>query len=201
MQESIERPGLRDIRGIDIPWENPEVVYECPGGGYSVQRCASQWDYWLETYFLAHCLGTKDYADFSKSHVVYSLRDKYGIPHATILCVREDEPSPYGMCWDIGSYHLFTPEDERIRVLQVRGRNDAIAHPIFHALVREWYRHKGGRIDMDVGKIVRFLQAKGDKDTQYHFRFILDETTNHFLFTHWNHQAVRQAWWLGEVEL
>lgn len=179
------RQGLRDISNVEIPWENPFEVWEDPSGAYTVQRCASQWDWWLESYFLAHCLGTKNYEEFSKNHVVYSIRDKVGVPHATILCVREDCYSPYGRCWDIGSVQIFTPEEEPLRVLQVRGRNDAIAHPIFHAIARDWYVRYGGRIEAPIESIVNVVMKLGDDDLDYHFRYMLDER-NGFLWTHWN---------------
>lgn len=189
------KPILKDISAIDIPWENPLVVYQVPDSPYTIQVCNTEWDYGIEGYLLAHCLGTKDFDDFSKAHAVYSLRDAIGIPHATILCVREDEYSPYGMCWDIGGVEWFTPEDpsEKLRILQVRGRNDDIAHPVFHAMVRAWYENFGGKLIVEPQKLVKLLRKLGDKDKKYHFEYLLDESTNHFGWAHWNHPKREQA--------
>jgi len=184
--------GLRDITTVIPPWERPDVVWK--SGPYSIVKCDTQWDYQLETYYLAHCLGTKDYDGFSRAHVVYSLRDELGYPHATILCVREDEYSPYGRCWDIGSYEYFTPEPgENLRVLQVRGRYDDIAMPIYHAIAREWYIQFGGKIQVDEAKLVTFLERTGDDDWNYHFRYLLDEERNSFPWAYWNTHARRIA--------
>ena len=186
---------LKDISEIVPPWENPLVVYEIPDSPYTIQKCDTEWDYGIEGYFLAHCLGTKDFDHFSRAHAVYSLRDAAGIPHATILCVREDEYSPYGMCWDIGGVEWFTPEDpsEKLRILQVRGRNDDIAHPVFHSMVRGWYVNFGGRILVDIEKLVNLLMRKGDHDFEYHFEYLLDESTNQFGWAHWNEKMRAMA--------
>lgn len=176
--------GLRDISKVVIPWEKPEVVWEHPEGAYSVCKCDTPRDWNFEGYFLAHCLGTKEYEEFSKAHVVYSLRDKRGIPHATILCLREDEFSPYGAAWDIGSILPFQPEDEPLRILQVRGREDDIAHPVFHCMVREWYVAHGGIIQADIANIVEFLRVRGDSDENYHFRYLMDDSVN------WKHTGI-----------
>src|SRR6266550_2466101 len=111
--------GLRDISIGDIPWESPEVVWTTPNAPYTIVKCNSQWDYELEGWYLGHCLGTKNYVEFSKAHVAYSLRDRLGIPHATILCLRQEEYSPYGGGWDIGSRRIFTPEpgEKNLRIL------------------------------------------------------------------------------------
>jgi hypothetical protein len=174
---------MRDISNITVPWESTQEVWR--DGPYSIVRSDSQWDWWLETYFLAHCLGTKNHAEFSKAHVVYSLRDTFGIPHATILCVREDEFSPYGRCWDVGSHHNFQPEQESVRILQVRGRNDDLAMAPYHAIVRDWYVQNGGIIQVPIDKFVEYIMRVGDPDVDYHFRYKLDQR-NGFLWTHWN---------------
>lgn len=188
MVRAYRQDGLRDISVGGVPWENPASVWNTSDGAYSIQRCDTAWDYALEGWYLAHCLGTKDYEQFSKAHVVYSLRDRLGIPHATILCVRPEEYSPYGRCWDIGSGRVFTPESSEpdLRVLQVRGRHDAIAMPIFHAIVRAWYVAHGGYIEVEIAALVRYLQREGDDDFAYHFRYLMDERDNAFTWAHWN---------------
>ena len=198
MTDSKALDGLRDISDIDIPWENPEVIWDIPKSPYTIVRCDTQWDYGMEGYFLAHCLGTKDHDAFSKAHVCYSLRDTLGVPHCTILCVREDEYSPYGYAWDIGSVRSFTPEGESLRILQVRGREDRIAMPIFHAYVRDWYTRNGGKIDVDITKLVNLLKKQGDNDRNYHFRYLLDESVNHFTWAHHNQEARLMALLSGE---
>lgn len=175
---------MRDISNITVPWESTQEVWR--DGPYSIVRSDSQWDWWLESYFLAHCLGTKNHAEFSKAHVVYSLRDAFGIPHATILCVREDEFSPYGRCWDVGSHHNFQPEQESVRILQVRGRNDDLAMAPYHALIRDWYVQNGGILQVPIDKFVQYILREGDADYDYHFRYKLDTKRNGFLWTHWN---------------
>lgn len=181
--------GLRDISATIPPWENPAPVWKSQSGAYSIVKCDTQWDYQLETYYLAHCLGTKDYNAFSRAHMVYSLRDELGIPHATILCVRPDEYSPYGMSWDIGSYHTFDPEpgEQALRILQVRGRQDDLAMECYHSIVRDWYTQFGGEVPKRViPKIVAFCALHGDSDVNYHFRYLLDEQKNAFEWAHWN---------------
>lgn len=179
---------LRDISDITIPWENPRIVWEVPDSPYTIQVCDTAWDYGMEGYFLAHCLGTKDHESFRKAHAVYSLRDQGNFPHATILCCRDGEYSPYGAAWDIGSVLSFQPEGESLRVLQVRGREDAIAHPVFHAMVRAWYVAHGGEIQVDIARLVELLTKHGDDDYKYHFRYLLDESVNHFQWAHWNQE-------------
>lgn len=157
----------------------------------------SQWDYELEGFYLAHCLGTKNYDDFAKAHVVYSLRDGLGYPHATILCVRPEEYSPYGACWDVGSRYEFAPEGESLRILQVRGRNDDLAMAPFHAIVRDWYILHGGQIDSRIlSRIDEVIWREGDSDWNYHFRYLLDER-NPFTWAHWNEKMRAIALWEG----
>lgn len=176
---------MRDISNIVVPWDNPQEVWRDPSDAYSIVRSDSQWDWWLETYFLAHCLGTKNHAEFAKPHVVYSLRDSLDIPHATILCVRHGWYSPYGRCWDVGSNKVFAPENERLRILQVRGRNDELAMAQYHALVRDWYVSNGGELQVPIDKFVQYIMRVGDDDLDYHFRYKLDER-NGFSWAHWN---------------
>ena len=118
---------------------------------------------------------------------MYSLRDTLGVPHATILCVRDGEYSPYGPCWDIGSKLPFMPEPlgQQLRILQVRGRNDALAMAPYHAITREWYAQNGGTLQVSLDKFVKLILKVGDDDYAYHFRYKLDER-NGFLWTHWN---------------
>src|SRR5438105_739592 len=102
-----------------LPWEEREVVYK--EGEHTIERLRTQWDYELEGYMLAHCLGTKNAETFGKHHYVFSVRDNAGIPHATVLCVRRGKRSPYGGCADLGTNNHMKFEGKKLRVLQVRG--------------------------------------------------------------------------------
>lgn len=179
----------RDMLTMEIPWESREVLWEDPQGGYTVERVASQWDYGLEGYFLAHCMGTKDFDEFEKAHRVYSLRDAKGIPHCTILCQRTDEWSPYGRSTDLGTVEPFWPEKAggiEVTVLQVRGRQDALAMLPFHKLVREWYEARGGKLMVADSRMDAACLSIGDDDFEYHFQHKLDESVNFFTWSYHN---------------
>jgi hypothetical protein len=174
---------------MDIPWEKTEVVWTEPAGAYTIQRVTTEWDYGLEGYFLAHCLGTKDVPRFERIHKVYSLRDKLGIPHCTILCASAQQWSEYGNSADLGTVETFWPEGfdgPELNVLQVRGRCDAIAMLPYHQLVREWYEAKGGKLTMPDADLNRAVIRMGDDDYAYHFQYKLDESVNVFNWAYRN---------------
>lgn len=188
MGKAVKASSLRNLREhLPVPWENPEVVWEHPDAPYSIAKCDTPWDYGTEGYFLAHCLGTKDYHEFSEAHMVYSLRDALGIPHATILCLREDHHSPYGACWDIGSVLPFMPEPGNpMRILQVRGRYDDVAMIPYHRMVRDWFVDQGGELSVQIDDFERVLARYQDTDTDYHFRYLINESKNAFTWAFWN---------------
>lgn len=177
----VGKKPMRDMLRMEIPWESPAVVWET--GPYSIVRCETQWDYGMEGYFLAHCIGTKDYVSFSEAHSIYSLRDPFGIPHATILCLKQGHFSPYGDSFDLGTNSSFYPEGkvgDKCVVLQVRGREDALAMVPYHRIVRDWFRENGGVILWDDESLDRAVQKHHDTDYDYHFRYLLDESVNLF---------------------
>lgn len=195
-------PNPRNLLEMEepIPWENPQVVWTHPEGAYSVVLCDTQWDYALETYFLAHCLGTKDYREFSDAHVVYSIRDQFGIPHATILCQRNGKLSPYGTCYDLGTAEYFRPHhrgtpklESPMRVLQVRGRNDDLAMLPYLELAQQWFVAMGGNPKIPFRKWNQAVYRHMDTDFEYHFCYLLDESNNKFEWTHRSAEQRRQA--------
>lgn len=175
--------------GDGVPWESRRVVWNEPLGAYTIEALESQWDYALEGFFLAHCLGTKDYDEFSLSHKAYSVKDEMGFPHATILCGIADVWSPYGRSADIGTVEPFWPElasGPELNVLQVRGRCDALAMLPFHKMVREWYEDRGGKLQVADSTIDAAVARLGDDDVEYHFEYRLDESVNHFQWAYHN---------------
>src|SRR3954462_1281928 len=127
----------RFIRRMSIPWEKPEVVHDFDDG-WKIVRVQTAWDYGIEGWFLDHCLGTKHFDTFEQGHRVFSLRDRYDVPHATILCLLPEIVSPYMGCADLGVADYFGIEGENLKILQVRGRKDALARPEFLYKVGEW---------------------------------------------------------------
>lgn len=192
------------------PWEESIVQWSTEDGAYSMHEVRTQWDYELEGYFLAHCLGTKDADEFNKAHRVLSLRDRLGYPHATILLQRVGKFSPYGQSRD-----LLTDDPVRLKepnkraliahtVLQVRGREDAIARWEYYALVRHWYTQHGGRF-RDKSKtpdlVRRAVMSHSDRDIKYHYGYLLDESANFFTWSHWHYDLQKKYKALGLVEL
>ena len=183
----------RFIRHLEKPWENPEVIHTFEEG-WKIVRCQTAWDYGLEGWFLDHCLGTKHFETFEKGHRVFSLRDPDDIPHATILCLLEEKVSPYMFCADLrDNGDWYTIEGETMCVLQVRGRNDALAKPEYLNLVSNWLRGEG------CDKLT-LLSAHvfGDKDDDYHIRALLSEDHD---FGWWtpdskapNHGGIERGW-------
>ena len=188
------KPGLRDLISIKKPWSEYRIVWSEPEGQYDMVAIETQWDYGLEGYFLAHCLGTKDYEEFSETHIAYSLRDSLRIPHATILCVRDGARSMYGGCTDLGTTRSFTPEEGvSCRVVQVRGRQDTLAAMPYHRIVRSWFVAHGGALIMSPDTLDYWCESPrlADHDWQYHCEYLLDESVNFFNWAHHNEEARR----------
>lgn len=182
--------------GAGVPWESREVVWKEPHEAYTIEILNSQWDYAMEGFFLAHCLGTKDFDAFSKSHRAYSVRDEMGFPHCTILCAYEGQFSPYGASTDIGTIEPFWPEKAEgpeLNVLQVRGRTDDLAMLVFHKMVREWYEERGGKLQVPDSTMDRVVLKQGDDDAMYHFAYMLDESVNHYQWANHN-ERMREAY-------
>lgn len=191
-----KRAGLVDLLEVEKPWEKYRKVWTDPQGQYDIVAIETQWDYCLEGYFLAHCLGTKDFDEFNSDHIVYSLRDSLQIPHATILCLRDSKWSVYGNSADLGTTAFFFPEpDIRARVLQVRGREDCIAALPFHRLVREWYKSRGGKLAIAEDRMDWWCKSRltGDHDEDYHYEYNLDPSVNYFQWASHNHK-LREAY-------
>lgn len=175
----------------EVPWESQNVVWNEPFGAYTIESLDSQWDYALEGFFLAHCLGTKDFDEFSLVHHAYSVKDALGFPHCTILCVEEDTWSSYGRSADLGTMEPFWPESARgpaMRVLQVRGREDALAMLPYHKMVREWYEDRGGKLYTRDSVMDAYITRNGDDDIPYHCQYKLDESVNHFNWAYHNNR-------------
>lgn len=184
---------------LPLPWEEREVHWEDPESGYRVEKVRTQWDYQLEGYLLAHCLGTKNADVFGRIHRVFSVREPEGIPHCTILTTFAPRLSPYGQSADLATKDPMTLKEGKRRhkawVLQVRGRTDLVAYPAFHQIARRWYKaHKGGKLLDDEKMDELLLNLKFlDRDITYHFLGLLDESVNHFGWSHWNAKAVEEA--------
>jgi len=183
------RAGFVDLLKVEKPWEKYRIVWSDPNGQYDMVAIETQWDYCLEGYFLAHCLGTKDFDEFNDIHVAYSLRDSLRIPHATVLCLRDSKWSDYGKSADLGTTAFFYPESGlRARVLQVRGREDCVAALPFHRLVREWYSSHGGQLVIEQERLDAWCRSRmmGDHDDLYHYQYSLNPSVNFFQWAHHN---------------
>lgn len=193
------------------PWESPSIQWKNPDGAYAMTEVKTQWDFQLEGYYLAHCLGTKNAAEFLVAHRVFSLRDKLGYPHATILLLKEGAYSPYEASHDLLTDHtlkLKVPfgsktRDQRYRVLQVRGRTDDIARWEYYSIVRDWFAAHGGRFPRSHprGDVKRAVLKMQDTDVKYHYAYMLDESVNYFNWAHWNSDMARKLAALGLVNL
>jgi hypothetical protein len=176
---------------IPIPWEERDAVAQ--SGEYTIERVRTQWDYELEGFMLAHCLGTKNAETFGKHHRVFSVREKgSGIPHATVLCVRRGARSPYGACADLGTKGHMRFEGRKLRVLQVRGRFDALARPEYLQLVFQWFQSLGGKPRISLNTMLHHAVKYGDDDDYYHFENWMDER-NDFTYSHRYVEAVQAA--------
>ena len=176
------------LRDMPPPWEQRDVVDTF--GAYTVERVSTQWDYELEGFYLAHCLGTKDADEFNRIHRVFSIREaELGIPHATILAVKKGKQkhSPYGICSDLGSHANCMVRGDKLRVLQVRGRHDALARPEFLSVAAAFYCSRGGRLRVPLQAIQKFAERKGDQDVLYHYHFLMGKT-NPFTYAHWKEE-------------
>lgn len=192
------------------PWEESIVQWATENGAYSLYEVNTQWDYELEGYFLAHCLGTKKAAEFNVAHKVLSLRDKLGYPHATVLLNRLGKYSPYGASRDLLTDEPVKLDDPSAkfpvayRVLQVRGREDRIARWEYYALIRGWYTQHGGLFkdkEKPLGLVKRAVIHAQDRDIKYHYGYILDESANWFNWAYWNAPESARMRELGLVKL
>lgn len=176
---------------IPIPWEERDVVAQ--HGEYTIERVRTQWDYELEGFMLAHCLGTKNAETFGKHHTVFSVREKgTGIPHATVLCVRRGARSPYGACADLGTKNHMRLGGRKLRVLQVRGRYDDLARPEYLEIVFRWFMSLGGKPTISLNTLLRHAYTHGDDDEDYHFDGWMDEV-NGFTWSYKAFDRVQQA--------
>lgn len=154
------------IKHGERPWENPEVLHTFRDQ-WTIVRVQTPWDYCLETWYLDHCLGSKHFETFELGHRVFSLRDTYGIPHATILGILPDITSPYMGCSDLLTTDFFNIGGENLRILQVRGREDDLATRESLFKVCEW-------LQMAMPKTLLHQTALfGDTDMDYHVRSLL----------------------------
>lgn len=141
--------------------------------GYSIEVVETEWDYGVEGFMLAHCLGTKDWMKFHKNHVVFSIRDKYGVPHATLLYARSRTESDYG---DFNDFLGGTPMmyyGEALHHLQARGRNDNLAMRPFHRIAREFHKSRGGTLGRHNAILDAYCTLHGDRDRRYHYEYTL----------------------------
>lgn len=183
---------IQNLAELNIPWEEREVVSR--SGPYTIESVRTQWDYELEGFFLAHCLGTKDADKFGRHHQVFSVRDAdSGVPHATILCVRPGKWSPYGGCRDLGTKHSMRIDGKKLRVLQVRGRFDEIARPEFMYLTAMWFQAQGGKLDIPLAQVLRYCAVKGDDDEEYHYDLLFDDSRNGFTWSHTHTEKAKTA--------
>lgn len=189
---------VRSLLALERPWEEEIPVWEAPRGGYRLEEIRTQWDYELEGYFLAHCLGTKDADEFNKAHRVFSLRDRFRIPHCTVLLQRNDTWSPYGQSADLGTEHPCYIDDDPYWVLQVRGRNDDVARWEFYKLVLQWFMQHGGKLEVPAATLMRRIGVIGDRDLKYHYGYFLDESVNHFTWSYKHEKRALAARLAGE---
>jgi hypothetical protein len=187
---------LVDLLGIlpRIQWAERNVVWRDTETSYRVERVRAQWDYEMEGYLLAHCLGTKNARLFNEKHEVFSIRGEEGIPHATILMCKVLGDSPYSMSNDLGTSatDFCRVEGEPLWPLQVRGREDDLARAEFHQIARAFYREMGGEIVWADSVADSICTAHGDRDLKYHYGFLLDEKVNQFTYGYWNNAAAAQ---------
>lgn len=154
------------IKVLEKPWENPEVVHDF-GDGRTVVRVQTPWDYCLESWFLDHCLCSKHFETFEVGHRVFSVRDRWGIPHATILCLLPGVTSPYSGCADLHTVDYYRIGGENLRILQVRGREDRLAQTADIQAIGEW-------LGIDLSRELGLGAAVfGDNDSDYHLRHLL----------------------------
>lgn len=193
------------------PWEKCVQNWETKDGAYSIVEVSTQWDYELEGYYLAHCLGTKNAEEFNIAHRVFSVRDKLGFPHATILLQRMGIHSPYGQSRDLltdAPMRLDESDSKfpiRYYVLQVRGREDKLARWEYYRLVREWYVQNGGQFregkKRPLALIRKAVMHAQDPDVKYHYGYLLDESVNFFTWSYHNESMAKRLEALGMVEL
>jgi hypothetical protein len=189
--------GLTPILKMGAPWEERIPIWAPKSGAYTLEEVRTQWDYELEGYFLAHCLGTKDSTEFNKAHRVFSLRDSLGFPHCTVLLHRDGVWSPYGRSADLFTENRVLIGNRWYKVLQVRGREDAIARPEYYGLVVQWFESLGGVMEFDLGEIQRYLMRRGDSDIKYHYSYLLDQSVNYFDYSHFNRGLAEKYLQLG----
>lgn len=175
---------LKNLLAEGAPeWDQRVQVWGNRTGSYSIEEVRTQQDFQKETYYLAHCLGTKRAESFNQVHRVFSVRDSLGFPHATILLQRDGTYSPYGDSRDMYTNKTMLIGNRHYHVLQVRGREDRLSRPEFFTMAAEWYESCGGKLENPLGEIQRMLLRRGDQDVNYHYRYLLDESVNHFLYT------------------
>lgn len=188
---------MRNLLDMEVPWEKPTVVWKDNSEAYALTDVTTQWDYGMEGYLLAHCIGTKDADEFNKAHRVLSLRDKLGISHCTVLLQRDHTWSPYGNSADMLTRKPLTLDGDKFFVLQVRGREDNLARWEYYKLIRQWYIENGGKINGPYAKHRAAVLCFQDRDMKYHYGYMLDESKNHFDWAHHNEEYRKRYRELG----
>lgn len=171
---------------LPIQWDNPDFLWVDKHTAYGVCEIITQDDFQQEGLLLAHCLGTKRADDWNVWHRMFSIRDREGLPHATILTTRNPKESPYGFCRDLGTGYPMSYDGEQLWILQVRGRGDHIAYIDFHRIARRFYRDHEGRIPVSDSNMDHLLSEAGeDRDFAYHFDYKYDPWPfrQHYNFT------------------
>lgn len=179
---------------LPLPWENNEPVWWDTRSAYVVTDIITQADFELEGKLLAHCLGTKNALEWNKVHRMFSIRGPEGLPHATILCVYNGKTSPYGACADLTSSEPFKIDGKKLRVLQVRGRDDDLAAVQFHRIARRFYKAHGGKIRTNDKRLDALCHKYSDNDTAYHFELMWNPRPwERFNFNYQNQLRVEEA--------
>lgn len=162
---------------MPFPWEQREVVAEMDG--HEVVTVVTPHDFALEGFLLAHCLGTKNVPEFLQNHRIFSVRDKNGVPHCTILYTFNREHSEYGKSDDFAASLPGVWKGKGMHLLQVRGRVDDLARVEYHRIARAVHRHvMKGDIEIPDVHLDRWCIGMGDRDTIYHRGYRIDVSKN-----------------------
>lgn len=163
------------LQMLPLGWDADKMIWQDKHSAYGITNVVTQNDYGIEGKMLAHCLGTKRAEHFNGAHRVFSIRDPEGVPHATILTTRNPQESPYGMCRDLATGMPMYLDDEKLWVLQVRGRDDALAMLDFHRIARRWYIDYGGILRVGERNLDDLVRSnRPDRDEAYHFEYKYD---------------------------
>jgi alkylhydroperoxidase family enzyme len=129
-----------------------EVVYEFPNG-WTMQHLTTPDQLAFEGDEMGHCVGGYGGQVERGDSVIYSLRDKKGVPHATIEMEGQQQPNNgdtyddghgsmneinvqphmYGFHGDIGSFQA-----DPWQVVQIQGKGNSTPKPEYQGMVKEW---------------------------------------------------------------